>query len=173
MVFFGLKRWAKTKKGAFFFDSLILKLPLIGDVMKKIAVGRFCSTLSSMLSSGVNLLQALSICASSAGNLVIEEFVLQCKERVEKGQQLSLPLSENPIFPKMVISMIQVGEKSGKIDDMLMKIAAFYEEEVDEAVKTMLSMIEPIMIVGIGAIVGILVAAMYLPIMDLAGAAGA
>lgn len=173
VVFFGLKRWAKTKKGAFFFDSLILKLPLIGDVMKKIAVGRFCSTLSSMLSSGVNLLQALSICASSAGNLVIEEFVLQCKERVEKGQQLSLPLSENPIFPKMVISMIQVGEKSGKIDDMLMKIAAFYEEEVDEAVKTMLSMIEPIMIVGIGAIVGILVAAMYLPIMDLAGAAGA
>lgn len=165
-------RWRETPKGAFFFDKLILKLPLIGDVMRKIAVARFCSTLSSMLSSGVNLLQALTICASSSGNKIIEEFILFCKDRVEKGQQLSSPLSENPLFPKMVISMIQVGEKSGKVDDMLAKVAVFYEEEVDTAVKTMLSMIEPIMIVVIGSVVGVLVTAMYLPIMDLASLNG-
>ena len=99
---------------------------------------------------------------------MIEEFILSCKDRVEKGQQLSLPLSENPLFPKMVTSMVQVGEKSGKLDEMLLKIAAFYEEEVDEAVKTMLGMIEPIMIVGIGGIVGFLVIAMYLPVLDMA-----
>ena len=171
-MIFGLVQYSKTPKGRYFFDSLVLRLPLIGDVMRKIAVGRFCSTMASMLSSGVNLLQALSICAASAGNVVIEEFILSCKARIEKGQQLSIPLSENPLFPTMVISMVQVGEKSGKLDEMLMKIAAFYEEEVDEAVKTMLSMIEPIMIVGIGSVVGVLVIAMYLPIMDMGNTVG-
>ncbi len=165
---FAAVQYRKTKRGRVQFDAMLLKLPVIGDVMRKISVGRFCSTLASMLAAGVNLLQALSICASSAGNVVIEEFILSCKDRVEKGQQLSLPLSENPLFPKMVTSMVQVGEKSGKLDEMLLKIAAFYEEEVDEAVKTMLGMIEPIMIVGIGGIVGFLVIAMYLPILDMA-----
>lgn len=171
-VVFGLVQYQKTPKGRIFFDGLLLRLPLIGDVMKKISVGRFCSTMASMLSSGVNMLQALSICAASAGNVVIEEFILSCKSRIEKGQQLSLPLSENPMFPKMVVSMVQVGEKSGKLDEMLMKISSFYEEEVDEAVKTMLGMIEPIMIVGIGSIVGVLVIAMYLPIMDMGNTVG-
>jgi type IV pilus assembly protein PilC len=172
VAIFGATQYQKTPKGRVYFDGLILRLPLIGDVMKKIAVGRFCSTMASMLSSGVNLLQALSICAASAGNVVLEEFILSCKTRIEKGQQLSVPLSENPMFPKMVISMVQVGEKSGKLDEMLMKISSFYEEEVDEAVKTMLSMIEPIMIVGIGSVVGVLVIAMYLPIMDMGNTVG-
>ena len=167
-----LSQYMKTPKGRYQVDLLLLKLPIIGDVMKKISVGRFCSTMSSMLASGVNLLQALSICASSSGNLVMEQFVLACKSRIEQGQQLSLPLSENPIFPKMVVSMIQVGEQSGKLDDMLFKIAVFYEEEVDMAIKTMLSLIEPIMIVGIGIVVGVLVTAMYLPIMDMGNTVG-
>jgi type IV pilus assembly protein PilC len=172
VVLFLLSRYIKTPKGRYQLDSLLLKLPIMGDVMRKIAVGRFCSTMASMLASGVNLLQALSICASSSGNLVMEQFIMGCKARIEKGQQLSLPLSENPIFPKMVVSMIQVGEQSGKMDEMLLKIAAFYEEEVDMAIKTMLGMIEPIMIVGIGIVVGVLVTAMYLPIMDMGNTVG-
>jgi len=167
-----LQKYIQTPSGRIKFDGLLLKLPIIGDVIRKISVGRFCSTLSSMLSSGVNLLQALSICASSAGNVVIEAFISNCKARVEKGQQLSVPLAENPIFPKMVVSMVQVGEQAGKTDEMLMKIAVFYEEEVDEAIKTMLGMIEPLMIVFIGSIVGILVIAMYLPILDMGNLVG-
>ena len=169
---FLIARYRKTPKGRYQLDALVLKLPVIGDVMRKISVGRFCSTMASMLASGVNLLQALTICASSSGNIVMEQFILSCKARIEKGQQLSLPLSENPIFPKMVVSMIQVGEQSGKIDEMLLKISAFYEEEVDMAIKTMLGMIEPIMIVGIGIVVGVLVTAMYLPIMDMGNTVG-
>ena len=172
VVFFAFKKYRETANGRRTFDTLLLKAPILGDVMKKISVGRFCSTMSSMLSSGVNLLQALTICASSSGNVVMEGFILATKDKIEKGQQLSQPLSENPIFPKMVVSMIQVGEQAGKLDEMLLKIAAFYEEEVDDAIKTMLSMIEPIMIVGIGIVVGVLVIAMYMPIMDLGSVVG-
>ena len=172
MAAVGGGQYIKTPKGRYQFDMLLLKMPVIGDVIKKISVGRFCSTMSSMLSSGVNLLQALNICASSSGNAVMEKFILECKTRIEKGQQMSVPLSENPIFPKMVVSMIQVGEQSGKTDEMLMKVAAFYEDEVDESIKTMLGMIEPMLIVGIGSIVGVIVIAMYLPIFDLGNTIG-
>jgi type IV pilus assembly protein PilC len=168
----GLVQYIKTPKGRYQFDMFLLKMPIIGDVIKKISVGRFCSTMSSMLSSGVNLLQALNICAASSGNAVMEKFILECRIRIEKGQQMSVPLSENPIFPKMVVSMIQVGEQAGKTDEMLMKVAAFYEEEVDQAIKTMLGMIEPLLIVGIGGLVGFLVIAMYLPVFDLGGTIG-
>jgi type IV pilus assembly protein PilC len=160
-------RYRATVRGRRNIDSLLLNLPVLGGVMRKIAVGRFCSTMGSMLTSGVNLLQALTICASSAGNMTIEEFVLGCKAEVETGKQLSQPLSVGKLFPKMVVSMIQVGEKAGKMDVMLEKIAIFYEEEVDESIKAMLSMIEPMMIVFIGIMVGFLVIAMYLPMMDL------
>lgn len=169
---FGLVKYTKTPKGRYQFDMFMLKVPIIGDVVKKISVGRFCSTMSSMLSSGVNLLQALNICAASSGNAVMEKFILECRARIEKGQQMSVPLSENPIFPKMVVSMIQVGEQAGKTDEMLMKVAAFYEDEVDQAIKTMLGMIEPLLIVGIGGLVGFLVIAMYLPVFDLGGTIG-
>jgi type IV pilus assembly protein PilC len=169
---FGLVQYTKTPKGRYQFDMVMLKVPIIGDVVKKISVGRFCSTMSSMLSSGVNLLQALNICAASSGNAVMEKFILECRARIEKGQQMSVPLSENPIFPKMVVSMIQVGEQAGKTDEMLMKVAAFYEDEVDQAIKTMLGMIEPILIVGIGGLVGFLVIAMYLPVFDMGSTIG-
>ena len=172
VAFIALKRYIATPKGRYQFDNFIFKIPVIGDVIKKISVGRFCSTMSSMLTSGVNILQALTICASSSGNLVMEQFILSCRARIEKGQQLSIPLSENPLFPKMVVSMIQIGEQTGKTDEMLQKISAFYEEEVDNAVKTMLGMIEPLMIVVIGSIVGILVIAMYLPMLDMGSVIG-
>lgn len=172
LVFIVGIQYVKTPKGRYQFDFLMLKMPVIGDVIRKISVGRFCSTMASMLSSGVNLLQALNICAASSGNAVMEKFILQCKARIEKGQQMSVPLSENPIFPRMVVSMIQVGEQSGKTDEMLLKVAAFYEEEVDQAIKTMLSMIEPLLIVGIGGIIGVVVIAMYLPVFDLGNTIG-
>jgi type IV pilus assembly protein PilC len=121
-----------------------------------------------MLSSGVNLLQALVICASSAGNKTIELFVLNVKTSLEKGSNFSTPLSVGKLFPVMVVSMVEVGESTGSLDEMLRKIAELYEEEVDIAVKTMLSMIEPIMIVGIGGIVAFIVIAMYLPIFEMA-----
>lgn len=164
--------WVKTTKGRHAFHTFALHAPVVGDLVRKVAVGRFCSTMSSMLASGVNIIQALSICANSAGNVVIEKFILYARSRVEQGQLLSMPVSENKIFPVMVVSMMEVGEKAGRMDEMLGKVSEFYEEEVDEAVKSMLSMIEPILIMGIGVIVGTLVVAMYLPILDLGNTVG-
>ncbi len=161
--------WIGSSTGRKQFDRIILRVPIIGDVLRKIAVGRFCSTMASMLSSGVNLLQALSICAASSGNKTIELFVLNIRKELEKGQNFSTPLREGDLFPEMVVSMVSVGEATGALDDMLTKVSDFYEEEVDTAVKTMLSMIEPIMIIFIGGIVAFIVIAMYLPIFDLAG----
>ncbi len=169
---YGLHLWSKTVSGKNVIHKFALTAPIIGDLVRKIAVGRFCSTMSSMLSAGVNIIQALSICASSAGNVIIEKLVLYARSRVEQGQLLSQPISESPIFPLMVVSMIEVGERAGKLDEMLIKVSDFYVEEVDLAVKNMLALIEPILIVFIGIIVGILVIAMYLPIMDLGSVVG-
>ena len=165
----GFKLWIRTEGGKGAFDKIILKFPGIGLLLKKVAVGRFCSTMSSMLSAGVNLLEALSICASSSGNKTIEEFVMGVREGLEKGKKFSEPLAEGDLFPDMVISMVSVGESSGSLDDMLQKVSEFYEEEVELAVAALLSMIEPIMIVVIGGLVGFIVIAMYLPIFDMAG----
>ncbi|NRA43453.1 MAG: type II secretion system F family protein [Oligoflexales bacterium] len=161
--------WVKTDKGRKAFDAMILRAPGLGILLKKIAVGRFCSTMSSMLTSGVNLLEALTICASSAGNKTIEEFILGVRSGLEKGSSFSDSLSEGNLFPEMVISMVTVGESTGALDDMLTKVSEFYEEEVDLAVQTLLSMIEPIMIVFIGGLVGFIVIAMYLPVFEMAG----
>jgi type IV pilus assembly protein PilC len=166
---FALRRVLSLPRGRLWFDRWILWVPGVGLLLRKIAVGRFCSTMASMLTSGVNLLQALTICASSAGNLVIEQFVLGVRAGVEKGQKFSEPLSQGHIFPEMVISMVAVGETTGALDEMLEKVSDFYEEEVDLAVQAMLSMIEPIMIVSIGGIVAFILLAMYLPIFDMAG----
>jgi type IV pilus assembly protein PilC len=166
---YGLVAYIKTPVGRRHFDTFLLKAPGIGPLLKKIAVGRFCSTMASMLASGVNLLQALGICAASSGNVIIEEFVKNVRTALERGAKLSEPLAEGGLFPDMVVSMVAVGEATGALDDMLAKVSEFYEEEVDLAVQTMLSMIEPIMIVGIGGIVGIIVIAMYLPVFEMAG----
>ena len=167
VVYFGFKFYIKTDKGRIWWDKTLLVLPGFGQLMKKIAVGRFCSTMSTMLTSGVNLLEALTICAASAGNKIIEKFVLGVRSGIEQGAKISDPLSEGGLFPPMVVSMVAVGETTGALDEMLLKVSEFYEDEVDLAVKTLLSMIEPIMIVVIGGAVGIIVIAMYLPVFDM------
>lgn len=164
--------WVKTEKGRAKFDQLILRAPGIGVLLKKVAVGRFCSTMASMLTSGVNLLEALSICAASAGNKTVEMFIMGVRAGLEKGTKFSEPLAEGGLFPDMVVSMVSVGEATGALDEMLLKVSEFYEEEVELAVQAMLSMIEPIMIVFIGGLVGFIVIAMYLPVFDMAGNIG-
>ncbi len=169
LLVFAVRAGLKTPRGAFYFDKCILKSPVLGILLQKVAIGRFCSTLSIMLVSGVNLLSALSICATSSGNKVLEQFIMGVRSSLEKGSNLSTPLSEGKLFPKMVTAMIAVGEATGNLDSMLNKVSEFYDEEVDIAVKGLLSMIEPIMIVLIGGIVGFIVIAMYLPIFEMAG----
>jgi type IV pilus assembly protein PilC len=166
------RRYINTAAGRAKFDAALLKAPGFGNLFRKLAVGRFCNTLSTMLTSGVNLLEALTICAASAGNKSIESFVLGVRSDIEQGKKLSEPLSVGGLFPKMVTSMVQIGEETGALDEMLLKVSAFYEEEVDLAVKTMLSMIEPVMIAVIGGIVGVIVIAMYLPVFDAASLVG-
>lgn len=166
---FALNYWLQTEKGREAWDRFILKVPAIGTLMKKIAVSRFCSTMADMLSSGVNLLSALSICATSAGNKVFEEFILDVRKSLEAGTTFAAPLSNGDLFPDMVVSMVTVGEATGALDEMLQKISEFFEEEVDLALEAALSLIEPFMIVVIGGLVGIVLIAMYLPVFDLAG----
>jgi type IV pilus assembly protein PilC len=169
---FLFKRYIRTEKGRKWMDNKLLSAPGFGVLFRKLAVGRFCNTMSTMLTSGVNLLEALNICAASSGNKIIEAFVVSARTGVEQGRKLSEPLAEGGLFPKMVISMIQIGEQTGALDEMLLKVSAFYEEEVDLAVKTLLSMIEPVMIAVIGGIVGVIVIAMYLPVFDAASLVG-
>ncbi len=171
-AFFAVKWWAKTPVGKSQIDTYILKAPILGDVMTKIAVGRFCSTMSTMMSSGVAILEALNICAASSGNTRIEEFVLNVRDEISKGSTFSDPLGNGTLFPKMVISMVAVGESTGTLDETLKKVTDIYDEEVDNAIAAMMSMIEPLMIVVIGGIVGFIVIAMYLPIFSLAGTLG-
>lgn len=168
----GLRLLLKSPQGRQAFDAYILQAPVLGGLLKKIAVGRFCSTLASMLSSGVNLLAALSICAASSGNKKMEAFILSLRAELEKGQSLSQALSGGGLIPEIVVSMVKVGEASGALDEMLNKVSDFYEEEVDQAVQTLVSMIEPLMIVVIGGLVGFIVIAMYLPVFELAGGVG-
>lgn len=168
----GLGKYFSTKRGRAVFDRYILKTPGFGDLMRKIAVGRFCSTMSTMLTSGVNLLEALSICAASAGNKTIEDFVINVRSSIEQGSKFSDPLSQGGLFPDMVVSMVAVGEATGALDEMLTKVSEFYEDEVDLAVKTLLGLIEPIMIVFLGVVIGFVVLAMYLPVFDMASTVG-
>jgi type IV pilus assembly protein PilC len=171
-VVFAFRQWVRTEKGRGWFDMILLKAPGFGQLFRKLAVGRFCNTMSTMLTSGVNLLEALTICAAASGNQVIERFVLGVRGRIEQGAKFSEPLADGGLFPPMVISMVAVGEATGALDDMLVKVSEFYEDEVDLAVKTLLSMIEPIMIVTIGGIVGVIVIAMYLPVFDMGNLVG-
>jgi len=166
------KKYIKTDKGRFWWDGRLLKMPAIGQLLKKIAVGRFCSTMATMMQSGVNLLDALTICAASSGNKQIEKFVIGVRSSVEQGEKISDPLGRGDLFPEMIVSMVSVGEATGALDEMLNKVSEFYEDEVDLAVKGMLSLIEPVMIVGIGVVVGFIMIAMYLPIFDMGNFAG-
>jgi type IV pilus assembly protein PilC len=164
-----LKFWYATPPGKFAVDSAILKAPVVGVVMRKIAVARFTRTLGTLISSGVPILEGLDITARTSGNAVIERAISQTRKAVEAGRSLVDPLKETEVFPGMVTQMIAVGEQTGAMDAMLQKIADFYEDEVDSAIKDMLTAIEPIMIVVLGVIVGGVVISMYLPLFSLIG----
>ena len=165
-VFF-LNRYHKTHRGRRVIDGLLLKIPVIGMLLRKIAVARFCRTLSTLISSGVPILDGLEITAKTAGNTIIEDAVMITRTSIERGETVSGPLRETNVFPSMVVQMINVGETTGALDAMLSKIADFYEEEVDTAVAGLLTLMEPIMIAVLGGVVGGIVIAMYMPIFDL------
>jgi type IV pilus assembly protein PilC len=166
-VAYGIKRYYATPAGRRQIDALLLKAPILGMILRKIAVARFCRTLSTLLSSGVPILDGLDITARTAGNAVIEEAILKTRTSIERGETVSAPLRETNVFPSMVVQMINVGETTGALDAMLSKIADFYEEEVDTAVAGLLTLMEPLMIAVLGGIVGGIVIAMYMPIFDL------
>jgi type IV pilus assembly protein PilC len=159
----------KTPKGKKFFHTMQLRAPVLGPVFRKIAVARFTRTLGTLLASGVPILDALDIVAKTAGNVVIEQAIMYARQKISEGKNMAGPLMETNVFPPMVVQMVGVGEQTGALDNMLSKIADFYEEEVDVAVAAMTSLIEPIMMVGIGSTVGVVLIAMYLPIFSIAG----
>jgi len=169
---FGLKAFGKTEKGRWTFDSLLLKAPLIGNVLRKVAVAKFTRTLATMMSSGVPILEGLNIVSKTAGNVVIEAALIKTRQAISEGQSIADPLAASNIFPSMVVQMIAVGEATGALDTMLNKIADFYDDEVDMAVKGMTAMIEPIMMVFLGGVCGGMIIAMYLPIFKMASAIG-
>ena len=162
-----IRRYYATEAGRRVIDGGVLKAPVLGDIMRKIAVARFCRTLSTLISSGVPILDGLEITALTAGNSIIEDAVMTTRKSIERGETISVPLKETRVFPPMVTQMIGVGEATGALDTMLGKIADFYEEEVDTAVAGLLTLLEPIMIAVLGIVVGGIVIAMYLPIFDL------
>src|SRR6516164_2307499 len=168
-IIFGLKVWYGTPQGRFTLDTIVLKLPIIGILMRKIAVARFTRTLGTLISSGVPILEGLDITAKTSGNAVVEKALLKVRKSLEEGKSLTEPLKESDVFPGMVTQMISVGEQTGAMDAMLQKIADFYEEEVDAAVKDLLTALEPIMIVFLGLVVGGVVVSMYLPLFSLIG----
>jgi type IV pilus assembly protein PilC len=166
---FGLKVWYGTPGGRYFLDSMVLKLPVLGILMRKIAVARFTRTLGTLISSGVPILEGLDITAKTSGNAVVERALFQVRKSLEEGKSLTEPLKDSQVFPGMVTQMIAVGEQTGAMDAMLQKIADFYEDEVDAAVKDLLTALEPVMIVFLGIVVGGVVISMYLPLFSLIG----
>ena len=171
-VIFSIKRYYATAQGRLVIDKLLLKLPVFGDLIRKASVAKFTRTLGTLLASGVPLLEALTICAKTAGNKVVENALMDAKISISGGKTISDPLAKSETFPKMVTHMIAVGESTGALDTMLGKIADFYEDEVDEAVTNLTALLEPMMMVFLGVTVGFIVVAMYLPIFTMASAIG-
>jgi type IV pilus assembly protein PilC len=164
---YALKSYYATPGGRHTIDALLLKAPILGGILRKVAVARFCRTLSTLLASGVPILDGLDITARTAGNAIIEDAIQTTRTSIERGETISAPLRETNVFPSMVVQMINVGETTGALDAMLSKIADFYEEEVDTAVAGLLTLMEPVMIAFLGVVVGGIVIAMYMPIFDL------
>jgi type IV pilus assembly protein PilC len=168
-VVFGSAAMRRTDGGKEVFDRMLLRLPVIGPTLRKIVVARFTRTLGTLLTSGVPILDALDICARTAGNKVVEQGIMKARDKISEGHDMAGPLADSRVFPTMVVQMIGVGEQTGAMDQMLQKIADFYEEEVDAAVSALTSLIEPVMMAFLGIVVGGLIIAMYLPIFKLAG----
>ena len=169
-AFMFLKKYYATSNGKLAIDKLMLKMPVLGDVLRKSAVSRFTRTLGTLISSGVSILDGLEITAKTAGNRVISDAIMASRASIAGGDTISAPLQKSAVFPPMVISMIAVGEQTGGLDEMLSKIADFYDEEVDAAVAGLLALLEPVMIVFLGVVVGGIIVAMYLPIFDMINA---
>ena len=159
----------RTKGGRETFDGLLLKLPVLGAVLRKVVVARFTRTMGTLLTAGVPILDALEICAKTAGNTIVQNGIMSVRHQISEGKDMATPLAQTNLMPAMVVQMIGVGEQTGALDAMLSKIADFYEEEVDVAVAAMTSLIEPLMMVFLGAVIGGMVVAMYLPIFEMAG----
>jgi type IV pilus assembly protein PilC len=169
-VIFAIRRYYATLNGRKRIDAMLLSSPVLGDLLRKSAVSRFTRTLGTLISSGVSILEGLEITAKTAGNMVIHDAVMASRQSIAGGETIAAPLEKSKVFPPMVISMIAVGEQTGGLDEMLSKIADFYDEEVDVAVSALLSLMEPVMIVILGVVVGGMVVAMYLPIFDMMNA---
>jgi len=175
LLFFGqffIRRYHGTYKGKRVLDGLLLKTPVLGGLLRKIAVARFCRTLATLTSSGVPILDGLSITAKTAGNSVIEDAIMATRKSVEEGKTISEPLAQTTVFPSMVVQMIAVGEQTGALDTMLSKIADFYEDEVDNAVSGLMKLLEPVLIAFLGVSIGGIVIAMYMPMFSLIGKIG-
>ena len=170
LLVFSIRKYYTTPNGKLNLDRLMLNVPVLGDLIRKSAVSRFTRTLGTLIASGVSILDGLEITAKTAGNRVIHDAVMESRASIAGGETIAAPLQKSKVFPPMVISMIAVGEQTGGLDEMLTKIADFYDEEVDAAVSNLLSLLEPIMIVFLGVIVGGMVVAMYLPIFDMINA---
>jgi type IV pilus assembly protein PilC len=166
-IAFAIRTYYRTNQGRHVIDGLLLKAPILGMILRKVAVARFCRTLSTLISSGVPLLDGLEITARTAGNAIVEDAIMETRASIERGETVSKPLQDTKVFPPMVTQMIGVGEATGALDMMLAKIADFYEDEVDTAVAGLLTLLEPIMISFLGVIVGGIVISMYMPIFDL------
>jgi type IV pilus assembly protein PilC len=169
---FGVKKYYSTPQGRMVIDKLLLKAPVFGDLIRKASVAKFTRTLGTLLASGVPLLDGMTICAKTAGNKVIEETLINARTSISGGKTIADPLAASGVFPKMVTHMIAVGESTGALDAMLGKIADFYEDEVDQAVASLTSLLEPIMMVFLGIVIGFIVIAMYLPIFKMSDAIG-
>jgi len=169
---FSLRKYHETYKGKRILDGILLKAPIVGMLMRKIAVARFCRTLSTLTSSGVPILDGLQITARTAGNSVVEDAIMATRKSVEEGKTISEPLADTEVFPSMVVQMIAVGEQTGALDTMLSKIADFYEDEVDLAVAGLMKLLEPVLIAFLGVAIGGIVIAMYMPMFTLIGKIG-
>ncbi len=172
VIYIAFKQYYKTEKGRWTVDALVLKAPVFGDLLKKVAVAKFSRTLSTMMSSGVPILEGLAIVSKTSGNVVIEDALMKTRQSISEGQSIAEPLTKTGIFPAMVVQMIAVGEATGALDAMLAKIANFYDDEVDVAVDSLTALLEPVMMVFLGGVVGGMIVAMYLPIFKLASVVG-
>jgi len=170
--FVGLKQWRKTENGLRITDRIALKIPVVGMLITRVSVAKFTRTLGTLMSSGVPILEGLIIVAKTAGNKVVEEAIMTTRQSVSEGKTLAEPLSKAKVFPPMVNQMISVGEATGALDNMLNKIADFYDEEVDSAVAALTSMLEPMLMIFLGTTVGFVIIAMYMPIFQMGALAG-
>jgi len=167
-AFFGLRKLKRTEQGSQKWDRFKLTIPMkIGDVVKKVALARFSRTLSTLVAAGVDIIKALEITGQTAGNWVVEDALAGVRQKVGEGVPIAQPLIENPVFPAMVSQMVKIGEETGELEKMLGKIADFYEDEVDASIQSLTSIVEPIMMLGVGIMVGIVIISMYLPMFKL------